>query len=156
MSYPDQYRFQSRGPGEGPRGAFHDDGRPDSDFPFGRRVLITEDNWLVAGEWRAALEDAGYEVVGVAASAEEALELCRLETPDVILMDIRLLGDRDGVEAAREARSLYDIPSVFVSAHDDSEMRRRAAEAQPLGWITKPVVPSRIPELLLQFARPLN
>ncbi|MDP1873023.1 response regulator [Phenylobacterium sp.] len=156
MAYPDQYRLQSRGPRDGVYGPSQGDGQPDADFPLGRRVLITEDNWLVAGEWQAALEDAGYEVVGVAASAEEALDICFQESPDLILMDIRLLGDRDGVEAARDARSLYDIPSVFVSAHDDSEVRRRAAEARPLGWITKPVVASRIPELLLQFARPLN
>jgi CheY-like chemotaxis protein len=156
MAYPDPIRFQSRGSGERSHGVFPGDGWPASDFPFGRRVLITEDNWLVAGEWRAALEDAGYTVVGVAASAAEALDLCAQETPDLILMDIRLLGDRDGIEAARDARSLYDIPSVFVSAHDDSEIRRRAAEARPLGWITKPVVASRIPELLIQFARPLN
>lgn len=156
MSYPDQYRFQSRGPRDGPPGPAEGDGRPEADFPLGRRVLITEDNWLVAGEWRAALEDAGYEVVGMAASAEEALEVCREESPDLILMDIRLLGDRDGIEAAQEARSLYGIPSVFVSAHDDGDVRRRAVEARPLGWITKPVLASRIPELLRQFARPLH
>ena len=152
----DQYRFQARGVGDGPRSLAQGDDRPEADFPLGRRVLITEDNWLVAAEWRAALEDAGYEVVGMAASADEALELCREESPDLILMDIRLLGDRDGIEAAQEARSLYEIPSVFVSAHDDSDVRRRAAEARPLGWITKPVLASRIPELLVQLARPLN
>lgn len=156
MPYPEPYRLQSRGPGEWGRGLSQGEGQPDADFPLGRRVLITEDNWLVAGEWRAALEDVGYEVVGMAASAEEALEICGQESPDLILMDIRLLGERDGVEAALDARSLYDIPSVFVSAHDDSEVRRRAAEARPLGWIIKPVVASRIPDLLLQFARPRN
>jgi two-component system, response regulator PdtaR len=152
----DQYRFQARGVGDGPRSLAQGDDRPEADFPLGRRVLITEDNWLVAAEWRAALEDAGYEVVGMAASADEALELCREESPDLILMDIRLLGDRDGIEAAQEARRLYEIPSVFVSAHDDSDVRQRAAEARPLGWITKPVLASRIPELLVQLARPLN
>ncbi|MDO8901468.1 MAG: response regulator [Phenylobacterium sp.] len=156
MSYPDLYRLNPRGPREGSYGLSQGDRDAGGGFPLGRRVLITEDNWLVAGEWQAALEDAGYEVVGLAASAEEALEICERETPDLILMDIRLLGDRDGVEAAKDARTRFDIPSVFVSAHDDSDVRRRAAEARPLGWITKPVVASRIPELLIQFARPLN
>jgi len=142
--------------GDGPRGRAQGDDHPEADFPLGRRVLITEDNWLVAAEWRAALEDAGYDVVGMAASADEALELCREESPDLILMDIRLLGERDGIEAAQEARSLYEIPSVFVSAHDDSDVRQRAAQARPLGWITKPVLASRIPELLRLLARPLN
>ncbi|MDP1616060.1 response regulator [Phenylobacterium sp.] len=156
MSYPDHYRLQSRKPRDGAFGLPHGEGEPDADFPLGRRVLITEDNWLVAGEWQAALEDAGYEVVGLAASAEEALDICSREAPDLILMDIRLLGDRDGVEAAKDARALYDIPSVFVSAHDDAEVRQRAADARPLGWIAKPVIASRIPDLLLQFARLLN
>jgi len=156
MPHSDQYRFQPRGMGDGPKGRAHGDDQPAADFPLGRRVLITEDNWLVAAEWRAALEDAGYEVVGMAASADEAVELCREESPDLILMDIRLLGDRDGIEAAHEARSRYDIPSVFVSAHDDGEVRRRAAEARPLGWISKPVLASRLPELLRLLARPLN
>lgn len=156
MPFHDHYRLQSRSPGDGGRGFAPGEGHPDADFPLGRRVLITEDNWLVAGEWRAALEEVGYEVVGVAASAEEALEICGQEVPDLILMDIRLLGERDGVDAALDARSLYGIPSVFVSAHDDSDVRRRAAEARPLGWIIKPVVAARIPDLLLQFARPLN
>jgi len=156
MSHPDQYRLLPRGPREGPFGLPRDDGDADAGFPLGRRVLITEDNWLVAGEWQAALEDAGYEVVGLASSAQEALEICSRETPDLILMDIRLLGDRDGVEAAKDARLLYDIPSVFVSAHDDAEVRQRAADARPLGWIAKPVIASRIPDLLVQFARLLN
>jgi len=106
MSHPDQYRLLPRGPREGPFGLPRDDGDADAGFPLGRRVLITEDNWLVAGEWQAALEDAGYEVVGLASSAQEALEICSRETPDLILMDIRLLGDRDGVEAAKDARLL--------------------------------------------------
>ncbi|MDO8410794.1 MAG: response regulator [Phenylobacterium sp.] len=156
MPYPDHYRLQPRGPREGAPGLPQGDGEADADFPLGRRVLITEDNWLVAGEWQAALEGAGYEVVGLASSAEEALEICRRETPDLILMDIRLLGERDGVEAAKDARLLYDIPSVFVSAHNDAEVRQRAADARPLGWITKPVIASRIPDLLVQFARLLN
>jgi len=66
------------------------------------------------------------------------------------------VGRKGSIEAAQEARSLYEIPSVIVSAHDDSDVRQRAAQARPLGWITKPVLASRIPELLRLLARPLN
>lgn len=152
---PDLYRFQPRNPHDGQPGRIAGSDY-DVDFPLGRRVLITEDNWLVALEWQSAMEEAGYEVVGIAVSADEAVDLCGQEQPDLILMDIRLLGHRDGVEAALDARRLYDIPSVFVSAHDDSDVRKRAADARPLGWITKPVVATRIPELLRRLARPLD
>lgn len=103
------------------------------------RVLIVEDNWLVAVEMEATLEDAGYTVVGIAVSAEEAVQACKAERPDLVLMDIRLLGPRDGIDAAVEIRERFGIGSIFVSAHDDAEVRARAEAARPLGWIVKPV-----------------
>lgn len=112
------------------------------------RVLIVEDNWLVAVEMEAALEDAGYTVVGIAVSAEEAVEACKADGPDVVLMDIRLLGPRDGVDAAVEIRERFGIGSIFVSAHDDPDIRARAATARPLGWIVKPVTSGELIRLL--------
>jgi two-component system, response regulator PdtaR len=103
------------------------------------RVLVVEDNWLVAVEMEATLEDAGYEVVGIAVSAEEAVQACNAERPDLVLMDIRLLGPRDGIDAALEIRERFGIGSIFVSAHDDADVRMRAETARPLGWIVKPV-----------------
>jgi CheY-like chemotaxis protein len=107
--------------------------------PIGNRVLIVEDNWLVAVEAEASLLEAGYVVLGIAVSAEEAVALCEAERPDFVLMDIRLRGDSDGVQAAVEIRARFGIPSVFVSAHDDPETQARAGAAKPLGWIVKPV-----------------
>lgn len=103
------------------------------------RVLIVEDNWLVALEMEAALEEAGYAVVGLAVSAEEAVQACTSEAPDLVLMDIRLIGRRDGIDAAIEIRQRFGIGSIFVSAHDDDDVRARAEAAEPLGWIVKPV-----------------
>lgn len=107
--------------------------------PQAARVLIVEDNWLVAVEMQATLEEAGYAVLGIAVSAEEAVDACVPELPDLVLMDIRLLGPRDGVDAALEIRERFGIGSIFVSAHDDANVRARAAAARPLGWIVKPV-----------------
>lgn len=121
------------------------------DHPFGRRILIAEDNWLIALEWQAALEAAGYEVFGPAVSAEEAIAICEGERPDIVLMDIRLLGNSDGVEAAIQIRSRLQIPTIFVSAHDDPQTRERASAAQPVGWITKPVVATRLPGMISQM-----
>ncbi|WP_159716190.1 response regulator [Geminicoccus flavidas] len=116
-----------------------------------RRVLIVEDNWLVAIEIEAALSEAGYEVVGLAMSADQAVRLCGSERPAVVLMDIRLQGRLDGVSAAVEILQRYGIRSVFVTAHGDPETRARAEAAQPLGWILKPMVWSELGRRLEQI-----
>lgn len=116
------------------------------------RVLIVEDNWLVAVEMEATLEDAGYAVVGIAVSAEEAVQASEAERPDLVLMDIRLLGPRDGVDAAVEIRERFGIGSIFVSAHDDAEIRARAKAARPLGWIVKPVTSNELIRCLLELS----
>jgi DNA-binding NarL/FixJ family response regulator len=103
------------------------------------RILIVEDNWLVAIEMEAALSDAGYKVIGIAMSADQAVQLCETERPDAVLMDVRLQGQRDGVDAAIEVRARFGIRSVFVTAHGESETRARAEAAEPLGWIVKPI-----------------
>jgi len=126
-------------------------GGVDVRFPFGRRVLITEDNWLIATEWQAELEQAGYAVTGIAVSAEEAVAMCQVDPPDFILMDVRLLGERDGVDAALAIRSRDGPRSVFITAHDDIVTRARAEPAEPLGWITKPVVPARLASMLARL-----
>jgi DNA-binding NarL/FixJ family response regulator len=101
-------------------------------------ILIVEDDYLVASDLGAALTDAAFDVVGIAASADEALALASSSSPSVVLMDIRLAGKRDGIDAALELFRAHGIRCVFVSAHSDDEARRRAAPARPLGWIEKP------------------
>jgi CheY-like chemotaxis protein len=103
------------------------------------RIVIVEDNWIIAAEIEVTLVEAGYHVIGIAMSAEQAVQLCSADRPDIVLMDIRLQGRRDGIEAAIELRDRYDIPSVFLTAHGEPETRRRAEPARPLGWIVKPV-----------------
>ncbi|HET7718063.1 MAG TPA: response regulator [Bauldia sp.] len=106
-----------------------------------RRVLIAEDDHLVSVEIEAALLDAGFEVTGVAISVEEAIEHARRQIPDLVVMDIRLVGDGDGVDAALELFREHGIRCLFATAHIDSAMRRRAEPARPLGWIAKPYDP---------------
>jgi CheY-like chemotaxis protein len=101
------------------------------------RVLIVEDEYFVALDAEEALTSAGYEVCGIATSAEEAL--AEAERPELVLMDIRLLGPRDGIEAAAEIRQRLGLRSLFATAHSDSATRARAeAAASPLGWLIKP------------------
>jgi two-component system, response regulator PdtaR len=104
----------------------------------GQRILVVEDDWLVSLEIESALADAGFEIVGVATSMVEALRMAELYKPDLILMDIRLQGDRDGVDAAIDIRHRLGIRSIFISANLDPKMKERAQAADPMGFIPKP------------------
>lgn len=101
-------------------------------------ILIVEDDFLIAMQAENALADAGFHVVGVATTAEEALVLAAEHLPAIALMDIRLAGRRDGVEVAGELFRAFGIRCVFATAHDDQQTRTRAAPFSPLGWLTKP------------------
>ena len=86
----------------------------------------------------AALTDAGFEVTGTASTGKEALHLAETQSPTLVVMDIRLTGDRDGIDTALELFRSHGIRCIFASAYSDQEARRRAAPANPLGWLQKP------------------
>ncbi len=102
------------------------------------RVLIVEDEGLVAADLARRIAGFGYEVVGTAATAAEALEAARETRPDMVLMDVSLAGAGDGATAAIELRSNFDIPSVFLTGHSDRQTIERCRQASPLGYIIKP------------------
>src|SRR5687767_15691222 len=101
-------------------------------------ILLVEDDFLVSMEMETGLEEAGYEVAGIAATAEDAVALAAERRPALVVMDIRLAGDRDGVDAALEIYRTLGIRSIFASAHGDARIRARAEPARPLGWVAKP------------------
>lgn len=107
-------------------------------------MLIVEDEFLIAMTAEDALRDAGLEVVGVAATFEEAVELGERTLPDLVLMDIRLASPRDGIEAATEIRQRFGIPSLFTSANHDEATMMRAEPAKPAGWLPKPYMPEAL------------
>jgi DNA-binding NarL/FixJ family response regulator len=100
-------------------------------------VLIVEDEFFIAIELEAALEAAGIAVSGIATTADEALSLAKAYGPRVAIMDIRLQGPRDGIEAAVELRAI-GIRSIFTSAYADAATRARGEQADPFGWMPKP------------------
>lgn len=102
------------------------------------RIMIVEDEALIAMDLEMTLEDLGAEVVCKASSACEAVRLARQHQPDCATMDINIHGDRDGVSAAIELYQLLGIRSIFVSAYGNPETRERAASANPVDWISKP------------------
>lgn len=122
--------------------------------PRSCRILIVEDNWLIAIEMEAALSEAGYEVVGLALDAEQAVQLCAAGQPDLVLMDVRLQGQAEGIDAALEIRARFGVGSVFVTAHGEPETRARAEPAKPLGWILKPIASEELVRRLDQILAP--
>jgi signal transduction histidine kinase len=102
------------------------------------RILIVEDETITTFHLRRSLTRLGYEVVGVAASGTSALEQVEQASPDLLLADIGLEGEVDGVEVAIRAREQYGIPTVFLTAYSDSETMRRARISEPYGFLIKP------------------
>jgi len=103
-----------------------------------RRILIVEDNYFVAHQCQSALLDAGYDVVDVVETAEEAVEVAMNRRPELVLMDIYLPGKRDGIDAAVEIFRRFAVRSIFATALADSVVKDRAQAARPLAWLAKP------------------
>lgn len=104
----------------------------------GVKVLVVEDETIVAMHLTARLGKLGYECVGVAATGERAIENAAERRPDLVLMDIMLQGPMDGIHAAHEIRKRFDIPIIFLTAYSDAETLKRAKASEPFGYILKP------------------
>ncbi|RQD89898.1 GGDEF domain-containing response regulator, partial [Methanosalsum natronophilum] len=102
------------------------------------KVLVVEDEIIVAHDIKARLEDLGYGVTGVAITGEEAIEKAEYTSPDVILMDIALKGNMDGIQAAEVIHEKYDIPVIYLTAYSDDKTLERARVTQPFGYLLKP------------------
>ena len=102
------------------------------------RILIVEDDYIAATEIEAALAEDGLQVVGIANSAEDAVNIAKSERPTLAIMDIRLTNRGDGIEAAVEIFRETGIRCIFATAHHHQHMRSRAQAAAPLGWLAKP------------------
>jgi PAS domain S-box-containing protein len=106
--------------------------------PSPPRVMIVEDERVVATHVERSLVDAGYTVTGIAASAAEAADLADGAPPDVALVDIRLRGSVEGFEIAERLRSGADVPVVYMTAHTDDDTLQRAARTGAYGYVVKP------------------
>ena len=102
------------------------------------QVLVVEDEAIVAMDIQSKLEDLGYSVIALIRSGEEAIQTACEMGPDLILMDISLQGDMDGISAAIRIRESNQIPLIFMTAHGDAETLHRANLTEPLGYIIKP------------------
>ncbi|HEX2656292.1 MAG TPA: response regulator [Xanthobacteraceae bacterium] len=102
------------------------------------RILIVEDDFLVAMQIETALIEEGFDLIGIATSADEAIEFAQSHCPALIIMDVRLAGQRDGIDAALQIFRDLGIRCIFATAHYDKGTLVRAEPSQPLGWLQKP------------------
>ncbi len=115
------------------------------------RVLIVEDEMLVAYGLEEELQDRGYDVVGIAATADDAVALCRAARPEVVLMDVRLKGARDGIDAAQEiADEALGAKVIFVTGSRERQTLERIRSDHPRGILIKPVSPDQIDQAITE------
>lgn len=103
-----------------------------------KRILIVEDEAIVAKDISVCLNRTGYDVIGSFSSAEKALDFLEQEQPDLILMDIMLAGKMTGIDAAQVVKERFDIPVVFLTAYADEKTISKAKVQDPYGYIIKP------------------
>jgi DNA-binding LytR/AlgR family response regulator len=101
-------------------------------------ILVVEDESIVSKDIQHSLKKLGYNVVGAAATGEKALELVRLERPNIVLMDIMLKGEMNGIETAEIIRTELAIPVIFLTAYADESTLAKAKVTEPYGYIIKP------------------
>jgi DNA-binding LytR/AlgR family response regulator len=104
----------------------------------GIKVLILEDELIVAEELKEILSGNGYEVIGTANSGEKALRLAQRNLPDVALLDINVKGDLDGIEVAEKLLDQNDVAIIFLTAYSDQAIVERAKQIKPAAYIVKP------------------
>lgn len=102
------------------------------------KVLIVEDESIVAKDIQNKLEDLDHDVVGIVSAGEKVVNAVRDLNPDLVLMDIRLEGEMDGIQASEELKQFFDLPVVFLSSYSNVNTLKRAKIAEPYGYLLKP------------------
>lgn len=104
-----------------------------------KKILIVEDQLIIAMDLKLTLENLGYGVTGIAGTAEECFKHFEQEKPDLVLMDIMLSGNVDGISAAEVIHQDFDVPIIYLTAHSDDKSLLRANLTGPYGYIVKPI-----------------
>ena len=102
------------------------------------KILIAEDELIIAEAMKDTLQSLDYDVIGIACDCREAQDLIKENKPDICLIDIKLRGCDDGIELAKTIRKTYNIPIIFITSHSDKGTVDRAKDVHPQGYIVKP------------------
>ena len=104
-----------------------------------KKILIVEDEVMLSAWLKIQLEDEGYLVCGSFTTGEESVEFVQKTKPDIILMDINLVGEIDGIEAAEVITEKSNIPIIFMTGYTDPKVYERAQKIKPLAYLIKPI-----------------
>jgi CheY-like chemotaxis protein len=102
------------------------------------KILLAEDENIVALDIKSRLIGLGYAVPAVVSSGEDAIRKTAETRPDLVLMDIKLKGEMDGIETAAQIKARFGIPVIYLTAYVDNDTMQRAKQTEPLGYVTKP------------------
>lgn len=102
------------------------------------KIMIVEDEWIAAEDTQYKLQDMGYTVTALASTGNEAIEKAKEDKPDLVLADIVLEGEMDGIELAKQLYSSFDIPFIYLTAYADDMILERIKITEPFGYIVKP------------------
>ena len=108
------------------------------------RILVVEDEGIVATDIQRCLEDGGFEVTGIATSMDDAIREASRSCPDLVLMDIRIQGEADGIDAGDHLHRHFGLPIVYLTAHDDRDTMARAKRTEPMAFLIKPFKPAEL------------
>jgi two-component system, response regulator PdtaR len=110
----------------------------DGGFMADTSIILVEDEIIVAADVKNRLENMGYSVLGIFDTGEEAIEKVGELKPNLVLMDIVLKGEMDGIDAALKIRELFNIPIIYLTAYSDEKTLERAKITEPFGYVLKP------------------
>jgi len=102
------------------------------------KILIVEDEFIIAEKLSADLAEIGYKIIGIVSSGEEAIKSVGANTPDLIIMDINIDGELDGIETTREIQEKMAVPVIYLTGLADYEIFRKARQTRPAGYLSKP------------------
>jgi two-component system, response regulator PdtaR len=103
------------------------------------KILIVEDEFLVSADLKYLLESMNYKVVGIASNGVDAIRMAGKTVPDMLLVDMTLKGNIDGIDTAKQIYNQYNIPVVYLTSFYDNDLIERAEITQPYGYIIKPL-----------------
>lgn len=113
-----------------------------------RRILVVEDERLIARDIALQLRDLGYEPLGPAHTGEQAIALATQLRPDLVLMDVHLASTMDGIDAAQHIRTELAVPTLYLSAFTDANNLERAQKTKPAGYLAKPFLEFQLDDAL--------
>ncbi|MDI6401415.1 response regulator [Balneolaceae bacterium ANBcel3] len=104
-----------------------------------KRIVLVEDDFIIALLLEKQIQRMGYVVADKIDNGEAAIETIKNNQPDLVLMDIKLVGDMDGIDAMNEIRKFSDIPVIYLTGNADENTKKRALKTRPEGYLIKPV-----------------